>query len=808
MTLNYARVAWAAFALLTTFSTNVTAGSVVKNWPKGKANTCKNPSIDIFFDFERGVDRAEVKMTKPGMAFTNTEGLNWLYAAYSNGNYNTQYSWNGDGFGWLGERGNIGRITFTGGLATYFSVLVGTYSTLTLEAYDSNNTLVDSAQASGNVGTGEMTQLTVSHGNASDDNVYGIEYVLIHDTGNYWLIDDICTDATSGCIPLKDGYSVGSKAKRIDLVFIKDVDYTRTNEYFLSKVKEMIDERLLKIAPVRGFNDSFNFYVSYLPGDSDNVDGKRCGEAVLPPDFANLCPFYDAAVVVHADTFTDCHVRKVFSTEDNTKSSFIHEAGHGLFGLTDEYDDFNETHPKESCKTRRAATSTNTYVSRADCEKDVRAHPDSGWTTDDCYMFTKCESNECRRTQPPRPRRADLVCDGGQWKINETKKTIMVTGYEWKNGYSPSSTWRIMELLKTLGKTASDAGYIFAEADPDKAVIIRLEINDEGVWQLEPATFVFGNPPEYFFPHYDYKVTVYDADHVALGEFGFDDPRLIQYGDPNQADQPLAQAQLQLVIPLFSSNAYALIKDATHELLAVDLSPTISGLTTETNRPPTAICKNVVINANEGTGCQANMDVADLVNNGSFDLDNDNIAIEVSPTGPYRGTVQVTLKVRDTKGASDTCEATIVVQDAEDLDIDLIKFNHSGIMKPQDVPVRFTPSYTKRNGCAAFLSLFHESCHACNAKGKAVDRKSCRVRMDSGNVTIKDSGGNGDFITIRVKASDTNPDHEPVEHNYTICVGKKGFKGKTRGTYCPSTWNPRDSLVCRAGKSVRQGHTW
>ena len=79
------------------------------------------------------------------------------------------------------------------------------------------------------------------------------------------------------------------------------------------------------------------------------------------------------------------------------------------------------------------------------------------------------------------------------------------------------------------------------------------------------------------------------------------------------------------------------------------------------NRPPTAICGNVVKAAD--TNCRAAV-TAQEVNNGSFDPDGDPITLSLSPSGPYSlGETTVTLTVTDNHGASSQCTATVTVVD-------------------------------------------------------------------------------------------------------------------------------------------------
>jgi hypothetical protein len=152
-----------------------------------------------FIDFEEGTDGEVVASTVPGVSFTTTMGYDWIYADIRTGSYNARsltdpsvnfgdYVVNGYFCTWLGVMGDQGRIDFTLGTASYFSCLVSTGSGVTIDAYDSeDNFIAESGWASGNLGTYTFTRLTVE--------APEMAYIIVHDTGNYWEIDDIVTDA-------------------------------------------------------------------------------------------------------------------------------------------------------------------------------------------------------------------------------------------------------------------------------------------------------------------------------------------------------------------------------------------------------------------------------------------------------------------------------------------------------------------------------------------------------------------------------------------------------------------------------------
>jgi len=146
-------------------------------------------------DFEDGDDEAPIRSTIPGMAFTTTEGYDWVYGDQQNSIYNVQpapdtsgpYASNQNFFAWLGPNQGQGRIDFTDATFKTVGFSYSSESTTFLEAYDGSGSLIDAVSSAGNLGTGRLDRLAVQG---------DIAYVLVHDTGNFWIIDDLfVTDA-------------------------------------------------------------------------------------------------------------------------------------------------------------------------------------------------------------------------------------------------------------------------------------------------------------------------------------------------------------------------------------------------------------------------------------------------------------------------------------------------------------------------------------------------------------------------------------------------------------------------------------
>lgn len=178
------------------------------------------------------------------------------------------------------------------------------------------------------------------------------------------------------------------------------------------------------------------------------------------------------------------------------------------------------------------------------------------------------------------------------------------------------------------------------------------------------------------------------------------------------------------------------------------------GGVTALNVPPVARCRDVTVSTDPGV-CNAAVDPGDI-DDGSFDPDGSIAARQLTPSGPYAlGMTDVTLEVTDNQGATDTCEATITVEDNEP---PVVQCNvGSGTIVPPDAPISFMASAT--DNCLAETGVTTEitgfDCFMFTKKGKRIDKTgSCEVTFTGDTVTILDSGGVGDNITWDVTATD------------------------------------------------------
>jgi len=171
-------------------------------------------SADTLMTFEEflGYDTTPISTFYSGISFqSGYAGSDWVARDGATGNYNVS-SWpSGTVLGSGGEywiyglvsattaldyTGNDGVIAFDNKDAAYVELGYSSYGPLYLEAYDTSNTLLDSASGPAN--------LRYVNGNASGPGTLRVDapagqyisYLYIHDTGNYWTVDNIRTDAS------------------------------------------------------------------------------------------------------------------------------------------------------------------------------------------------------------------------------------------------------------------------------------------------------------------------------------------------------------------------------------------------------------------------------------------------------------------------------------------------------------------------------------------------------------------------------------------------------------------------------------
>ena len=177
--------------------TGMTAADVTEDWPMGTPNTYNGSHILV--DFEGCNDNEIITYPTNEIVFENDGLYAWIYGCKGYKNIydpiispNGRYVVNGNCGAWCNIPGYYGNISFKHNVG-HVSVLVSTWSGLEMDAYNNKGELVTtSGWTEGNLDTMMFTRLSV------DRTQCDISYVCIHDSGNYWVIDDLVVGTGRG----------------------------------------------------------------------------------------------------------------------------------------------------------------------------------------------------------------------------------------------------------------------------------------------------------------------------------------------------------------------------------------------------------------------------------------------------------------------------------------------------------------------------------------------------------------------------------------------------------------------------------
>lgn len=158
----------------------------------------------------------------------------------------------------------------------------------------------------------------------------------------------------------------------IDVVFhqASDYDTNAMTDAFLSDVEDKIYDIYLEKELIAENFELMNFYVYTKVAEADD-----CG--IPDADIATDATYRDVDAILHVADLRDCANGSRFSAEGGPTKAFLHESGHAVFGLADEYDgDTNYFEP---------AVEPNIWADASDCRSEQTAQ---GRPTSACAQFT------------------------------------------------------------------------------------------------------------------------------------------------------------------------------------------------------------------------------------------------------------------------------------------------------------------------------------------------------------------------------------------------------------------------------------
>ena len=170
----------------------------------------------------------------------------------------------------------------------------------------------------------------------------------------------------------------GDPEDKINIVFVKDKDYGGNQAQFTADIQTLVNNGYLANPIFTNNACKFNVYFHDGEGDYQEV----CKKWELPDDFDEDCPFSNTAVIVFRSDDRACRNGDRFSVQFNEPNTLLHESGHALFALSDEYCCDGSSAEGGSCK--------NTFNSQANCVAYANAH---GLISANCFLF--CPALKC-----------------------------------------------------------------------------------------------------------------------------------------------------------------------------------------------------------------------------------------------------------------------------------------------------------------------------------------------------------------------------------------------------------------------------
>jgi len=179
-------------------------------------------------------------------------------------------------------------------------------------------------------------------------------------------------------IPARVADSLSSPTSNIyfkeDLVLHMAEDYNENLSLFFSHVENKIYNVIGNQDLLDESLEKFNFWV--YTREARRATG--CGQPHRRAD--NDMPWADTNGVLHIDNIRDCTNVGLdrFSAEGSNTRAFLHELGHAIFGLGDEYDGDTNYSIVESPE-------PNIFPTQSECSSEQLS---KGRPSSDCFMFT------------------------------------------------------------------------------------------------------------------------------------------------------------------------------------------------------------------------------------------------------------------------------------------------------------------------------------------------------------------------------------------------------------------------------------
>ena len=351
-----------------------------------------------------------------------------------------------------------------------------------------------------------------------------------------------CTAACpSQCVPL---IQYGDSSGKIDIVLIPSEEYASVGGNMLgitadqliagvytpvplpvqwrTDTLELIQNSYYQDAKIAAYGNKHKINFWYLRTFAEFTPNNGapnctdCCDRVAPSRWREDCPQGNMAAIVHIAACRDFSKDSVFSAENTSVGTFLHESGHGVFDLADEYDD------SPNCLTHysRADPYPNVFRTEYGCRQDA-TYPN------DCHKFTDCQA--------------------GWWKA-QPENTIMncCPGLGYPTVVCPWGFDAEPQVQYILDQYVDPPS-----VETRKAIVAYLHYDGASV-VLNKTSIVFGDSPERFLNLHGLRMVSLNSSAAVVNDFTMEDPRYIDYDDPPGAAR-LDQTDFSVVLPFIDN---------------------------------------------------------------------------------------------------------------------------------------------------------------------------------------------------------------------------------------------------------------
>ena len=371
-----------------------------------------------------------------------------------------------------------------------------------------------------------------------------------------------CTWCGNSVVPLR---LAGNYKSKIDIVFVPEQNYSGSLNQFIDDARAHIRNGYFRldqfaIDPIPSFHDRFNFYyysngfgtwtgtpcAGELPGESAHDTwakwciplcalvpfGLGCTCFAAEPDhFYGNAPFADVAGILFNNSNGPGCANKLGTpshfVSENQSPTIMHESGHALFGLVDEYCAGKMPDGSPATSYSQPEVLPNVWSSLQNCQADAAA---AGWSLGNC---TRIEWD----TDPTKP---GLECQWNWWRYDPDKPTSLPTSRDYMD--DQFSNARFFEadtrrIIYVLNQYAINAFLMEALSNGgEQGVEARLNINQGKITEIYSKK-VRGFP-NLGFQDGPFRIEVYSQSGSLLYSFLIADPRT-QVGSAGKEHGPL-----------------------------------------------------------------------------------------------------------------------------------------------------------------------------------------------------------------------------------------------------------------------------